>query len=111
MSAEHERVGEMVPSSEDQITVLRENNRLLMEQLHASQQAMQGLQAQNHRLMTQLGEEIAESDELVKQRDDLTQQLADQRATREWRGPGDVTFAAQPRAELHAENEARQSEA
>jgi len=43
-------------------------------------QAMQGLQAQNHRLMTQLGEEIAESDELVKQRDDFTQQLAEQRA-------------------------------
>jgi len=46
----------------------------------AHQQAMQALQAQNHRLMTQLGEEIAESDELVKQRDDLTQQLAEQRA-------------------------------
>ena len=43
-------------------------------------QAIQGLQAQNHRLMTQLGEEIAESDELVKQRDDFTQQLAEQRA-------------------------------
>ena len=55
---------------------------LFMEDVDKAEQvqAIQGLQAQNHRLMTQLGEEIAESDELVKQRDDFTQQLAEQRA-------------------------------
>ena len=74
--------GEMVPFQTflDDFGALSGREEALIA---AHQQAIQGLQAQNHRLMTQLGEEIAESDELVKQRDDLTQQLAEQRVENE----------------------------
>jgi chromosome segregation ATPase len=92
---------------------------LFMEDVDKAEQvqAMQGLQAQNHRLMTQLGEEIAESDELVKQRDDLTQQLAEQRAEmqklQERVQELEVAYSVEKALSLrlHAENEARQSEA